>query len=191
MTLSREQEAELLDEAEAAFRTTQALLAELETIDLLLKHDRPVPHYTSCPTAAAFGPGVEDGGDLAAQLERGGDAPLSLYVRVSFCRHACWYCSCNRTTTQLESTVVKPNLASLTRELDLLGIGPTTIGMFSALFSQNQHQLKAYNASLEAGRLSVERGLRVTDPDVLERRGLIGELMPHCAVTLKLPALRR
>ncbi|QEY33281.1 oxygen-independent coproporphyrinogen III oxidase [Synechococcus sp. RSCCF101] len=378
-------------------------------IDLLLKYDRPVPRYTSYPTAAAFGPEV-DGGDLAAQLERGGDAPLSLYVHVPFCRHACWYCGCNRITTQLGSKVVEPYLVSLSRELDLLrrhmperrrlaqlhwgggtpnylnpeeqrqlwqligdhfeleegidaaievnpeflsrqevfglrelgfsrisfgiqdadpdvqaavnrvvptdqlrrvmgwireagfqsvnvdlicglprqtpdrfaatialvndlrpdrislfsfaylprmlpmqrkiaaddlpsarerivmldiahsqllrrgyaaigmdhyalpedplaiaasrnelhrnfqgyttgreldllGIGPTAISMFPTLFSQNQRQLKAYNASLEAGHLPVERGLRVTDPEVLERRGLISELMCHFAVS--------
>ncbi|MEY3928501.1 MAG: oxygen-independent coproporphyrinogen oxidase [Cyanobacteriota bacterium] len=129
MALSPQQEADLLDEAEAAFLLTQRLLAELESISapagpsdpiaLLLKHDRPVPRYTSYPTAAAFSDAV--GADqLRTQLAQPSTAPLSLYVHVPFCRHACWYCGCHRVTTQLGSTVVAPYLASLARELDLV-----------------------------------------------------------------------
>ena len=91
----------------------------LSLIELLLKHDRPVPRYTSYPTAAAFTPAV-GAEQLRAQLAQPSQAPLSLYVHVPFCRHACWYCGCNRVTTQLGSTVVAPYLASLARELDLV-----------------------------------------------------------------------
>jgi oxygen-independent coproporphyrinogen III oxidase len=143
MQLSEAQEAELLEEAEAAFHATQRLLAELAQLDapsasalasptastasaapaspleLLLKYDRPVPRYTSYPTAAAFSSAV--GADqLRSQLAQPSDAPLSLYVHVPFCRHACWYCGCNRVTTQLGSTVVEPYLATLARELELV-----------------------------------------------------------------------
>lgn len=86
---------------------------------LLLKYDKPVPRYTSYPTAAAFTPAV--GADqLRAQLARPSEAPLSLYVHVPFCRHACWYCGCNRVTTQLGSRVVEPYLATLAQELELV-----------------------------------------------------------------------
>ena len=91
----------------------------LSPLELLLKHDKPVPRYTSYPTAAAFNPAVGEA-DLRAQLAQPSDAPLSLYVHVPFCRHACWYCGCNRVTTQLGSKVVGPYLASLARELELL-----------------------------------------------------------------------
>ncbi|MFM7652123.1 MAG: radical SAM protein, partial [Vulcanococcus sp.] len=91
----------------------------LSPIELLLKHDRPVPRYTSYPTAAAFTPAVGPE-QLRAQLAQPSQAPLSLYVHVPFCRHACWYCGCNRVTTQLGSTVVAPYLASLARELELV-----------------------------------------------------------------------
>ncbi|MEB3171706.1 MAG: radical SAM protein, partial [Synechococcaceae cyanobacterium] len=87
---------------------------------LLHKYDRPVPRYTSYPTATAFTPAVR-GDDLAEALAQGdGDAPLSLYVHVPFCRHACWYCGCNRVTTQLGSKVVEPYLAALAKELELI-----------------------------------------------------------------------
>ena len=68
-------------------------------LELLLKYDRPVPRYTSYPTAAAFQPTVGEA-ELKRQLAQPSGAPLSLYVHVPFCRHACWYCGCNRITTQ-------------------------------------------------------------------------------------------
>jgi oxygen-independent coproporphyrinogen-3 oxidase len=88
-------------------------------LELLLKYDQPVPRYTSYPTAAAFTPAVGEAA-LREQLAQPTTAPLSLYVHVPFCRHACWYCGCNRITTQLGSRVVEPYLASLARELELI-----------------------------------------------------------------------
>jgi len=60
------------------------------------------------------------GEQLRQQLGEANDAPLSLYVHVPFCRHACWYCGCNRVTTELGSKVVAPYLATLARELELV-----------------------------------------------------------------------
>lgn len=88
-------------------------------LDLLLKYDRPVPRYTSYPTAAAFHAGV-GAADLAARLARRSDDALSLYVHVPFCRNACWFCGCNRVTTALGSKVVGPYLEALARELELI-----------------------------------------------------------------------
>jgi oxygen-independent coproporphyrinogen-3 oxidase len=89
------------------------------TLDLLLKHDRPIPRYTSYPTAAAFHGGVTADA-LAAQLARPTAEPLSLYVHVPFCRNACWFCGCNRITTGAGSKVVEPYLESLAGELALI-----------------------------------------------------------------------
>ena len=90
---------------------------------LLHKYDRPVPRYTSYPTATAFTPAVT-AADLAAALaelgQAGDEAPLSLYVHVPFCRHACWYCGCNRVTTQAGSKAVRPYLEAIARELALV-----------------------------------------------------------------------
>jgi oxygen-independent coproporphyrinogen-3 oxidase len=91
----------------------------LSPIELLLKYDKPVPRYTSYPTAAAFTAAVGEE-ELRSQLAGPTTAPLSLYVHVPFCRHACWYCGCNRVTTQLGSKVVEPYLASLAKELELI-----------------------------------------------------------------------
>ncbi|MFM7651675.1 MAG: oxygen-independent coproporphyrinogen III oxidase [Vulcanococcus sp.] len=74
-------------------------------------------------------------------------------------------------------------------ELELLGVGPTAISQFLQLFSQNQRDLKAWSAALERGELPVERGLEVRDPEVLERRELIRQVM--CRFAVELQDLRR
>jgi oxygen-independent coproporphyrinogen-3 oxidase len=68
-------------------------------------------------------------------------------------------------------------------ELELLGVGPTAISQFDHLYCQNHRDLKAYAAAVEAGRLPVERGVVVRDPDVLERRAMIREVMCHFQLT--------
>jgi len=62
-------------------------------------------------------------------------------------------------------------------ELDLLGVGPTAISQFPDLFVQNHRDLRTYYGAISEGRLPVERGLVVDDPAVLERRGLIRDVM--------------
>ena len=60
--------------------------------DLLAK---PVPRYTSYPTAMEF---TEEVGadDYARALDEVEAAtPVSLYVHIPFCEHICWYCGCN------------------------------------------------------------------------------------------------
>ena len=93
--------------------------ARLDPLQLLLKHDKPVPRYTSYPTAASFHTGVGPS-ELVAELARPSSEPLSLYVHIPFCRHACWYCGCNRISTQAGSKVVGPYLQALGRELELI-----------------------------------------------------------------------
>jgi oxygen-independent coproporphyrinogen-3 oxidase len=96
------------------------LAPSLTPLELLRKYDQPVPRYTSYPTAASFTANVGEA-ELREQLGQPAGGPLSLYVHVPFCRHACWYCGCNRVTTQLGSKVVEPYLAALGRELHLIG----------------------------------------------------------------------
>ncbi|SEH11260.1 oxygen-independent coproporphyrinogen-3 oxidase [Sphingopyxis sp. YR583] len=60
--------------------------------DLLAK---PVPRYTSYPTAMEFTDDV--GADDYARALDGIEAatPISLYVHIPFCEQICWYCGCN------------------------------------------------------------------------------------------------
>lgn len=56
---------------------------------------RPVPRYTSYPTAVEFTDAVGEA-ELDAALGRvGAQEPVSLYIHIPFCRELCWYCGCN------------------------------------------------------------------------------------------------
>src|SRR5512137_2814835 len=61
---------------------------------LLAAYDRPVPRYTSYPTAAQFtaAVGPKQHANWLRQLA-GGSA--SLYLHVPFCQQLCWYCACH------------------------------------------------------------------------------------------------
>ena len=56
---------------------------------------RPVPRYTSYPTAAEFTPSV-GAPELEAALDAiEPDSDVSLYVHIPYCQEICWYCACN------------------------------------------------------------------------------------------------
>jgi len=83
--------------------TTDPLIAV--TPELLAKHDRPGPRYTSYPTAVdfhdGFGP-AEYAGRLADAAGRIDD-PLSLYVHLPFCEQRCSFCACHVVVTGKQS----------------------------------------------------------------------------------------
>ena len=56
---------------------------------------RPVPRYTSYPTAAEFSSavGVRDLDAALSDVPHGSD--VSLYVHIPYCQEICWYCACN------------------------------------------------------------------------------------------------
>ncbi|MHC9010916.1 oxygen-independent coproporphyrinogen III oxidase [Stenotrophomonas rhizophila] len=69
--------------------------------ELLRRHDRPGPRYTSYPTAPHFHDGYGEPAlrqAIADSNEVG--RPLSLYVHVPYCSSPCFYCGCNRVITR-------------------------------------------------------------------------------------------
>jgi oxygen-independent coproporphyrinogen-3 oxidase len=92
--------------------------------ELLARYSKPVPRYTSYPTAPHFHDGVND----AVYAEWLGavpaDAPLSLYVHIPFCDRLCWFCGCH-TKQVLRYDPIAAYLPSVHREIatvsDLLG----------------------------------------------------------------------
>ena len=87
------------------------------TDELVHRYARPVPRYTSYPTAPHFHTGV--GNDqyrqwLAALPE---DATLSLYLHIPFCDRLCWFCACH-TKQILRYSPVSRYLPALHAEID-------------------------------------------------------------------------
>jgi oxygen-independent coproporphyrinogen-3 oxidase len=67
------------------------------SLELLQRHDKPGPRYTSYPTVPAwtnpFGPA--DYLEALAELEGRPDDELSIYLHLPFCAKHCLYCGCN------------------------------------------------------------------------------------------------
>jgi oxygen-independent coproporphyrinogen-3 oxidase len=82
--------------------------------DLLAK---PVPRYTSYPTAAQFAPSVDATHFDEALGKLTGD--ISLYVHIPFCKEICWYCGCNTSVANRHQRV-EAYLDALSREIALV-----------------------------------------------------------------------
>jgi oxygen-independent coproporphyrinogen-3 oxidase len=74
---------------------------------------RPVPRYTSYPTAADFGPLQEGAIERAIA---GADGDISLYLHIPFCEQICYYCGCN-TGKSGKRTRLEAYLAALHQEI--------------------------------------------------------------------------
>ena len=89
-----------------------------ETAELIRRHDRPGPRYTSYPTAVEFDGEVDAttyGEHLARAAERTSE-PLSLYLHLPFCEERCLYCGCNVVVTR-KREVDRRYLGFLEREI--------------------------------------------------------------------------
>ena len=79
---------------------------------------RPVPRYTSFPTAAEFAP-LADSAILDTAL-RATTGDVSLYLHIPFCEKICWYCGCN-TGAANRAKRLESYLDSLHHEVALVG----------------------------------------------------------------------
>ncbi|MDG9927076.1 MULTISPECIES: oxygen-independent coproporphyrinogen III oxidase [Pseudomonas] len=88
--------------------------------DLIRRHDRPGPRYTSYPTAVQFHGDVGSFDLLHALRDsRKAQRPLSLYVHVPFCANICYYCACNKVITKDRGRAL-PYLEQLEQEIALI-----------------------------------------------------------------------
>ena len=79
--------------------------------------DRPVPRYTSFPTAAEFSQDIDSQDFIEALETVSGD--VSLYVHIPFCEKICWYCGCN-TAASNRAQRLASYLDALHREISLV-----------------------------------------------------------------------
>ena len=80
---------------------------------------KPVPRYTSYPTAAEFHDGIGETDQRAGLAAIGPDEPISLYIHIPYCREICWYCGCN-TGAANRSHRLANYLEQLDSEIDLI-----------------------------------------------------------------------
>ena len=80
---------------------------------------RPVPRYTSYPTAAEFSDAVGGSQMLDALKALPHGTVASIYVHIPFCKDICWYCGCNTNRNNSQSRV-SAYLEALEAEIDWL-----------------------------------------------------------------------
>ncbi len=73
---------------------------------------------------------------------------------------------------------------STQRGSDLIGLGVSSIGNVGPTYYQNEKQLDAYYAALDAGRLPVARGMELTTDDLV-RRAVIQALTCHFRLSIE------
>jgi oxygen-independent coproporphyrinogen-3 oxidase len=87
--------------------------------DLHRRYARPVPRYTSYPTAPNFHAGI-GASDYRAWLASLDPAEsLSLYLHVPYCRSMCWYCGCNTKVVARHEPIAE-HVHRLGREIGML-----------------------------------------------------------------------
>jgi oxygen-independent coproporphyrinogen III oxidase len=77
------------------------------------------PRYTSYPTAVQFGPQVDARTQARWLAAIPGDAPISVYVHIPYCKRLCWYCGCNMQVAR-RPELVSDYVAQLDREIGLV-----------------------------------------------------------------------
>jgi oxygen-independent coproporphyrinogen-3 oxidase len=90
--------------------------------ELLQRYDRPLPRYTSYPTAPQFSTNFGATEFAQAMAQSNGDPippPLSLYLHVPYCFSPCFYCGCNRIISR-DQGKAEPYVQRLLSEARLL-----------------------------------------------------------------------
>jgi oxygen-independent coproporphyrinogen-3 oxidase len=88
--------------------------------DLIRRYSRPVPRYTSYPTAPHFHEGIDA---VSYETWLAGLPPetsVSLYLHVPFCDRLCWFCGCH-TKQVLRYEPIAAYLKAVTTEIAAVG----------------------------------------------------------------------
>jgi len=68
---------------------------DLMSSELIERYSKPVPRYTSYPTAPHFHEGIDNTVYRGWLEQLPDDAALSLYIHVPYCDRLCWFCGCH------------------------------------------------------------------------------------------------
>ncbi|RYE88331.1 MAG: oxygen-independent coproporphyrinogen III oxidase [Hyphomicrobiales bacterium] len=85
--------------------------------ELIRRYSKPVPRYTSYPTAPHFHAGITSQTYLGWLADLPPSTPISLYVHVPFCDRLCWFCGCH-TKQVLRYDPIAAYLKSVHREIE-------------------------------------------------------------------------
>ena len=160
--------------------------------ELMRRHNREGPRYTSYPTALQFHErlGTQDY-EREARDSAGARAgePLSAYVHVPFCFSPCFYCGCNRIITR-QPERAEPYLRQLEQEIAMRGVyfdrrrpveqlhlgGGTPTFLTPALLGELlQAMSRHFTLSADAGRdYSIEIDPRTVSPQDMSSLAALG-----------------
>lgn len=87
---------------------------------LIKKYDRPVPRYTSYPTAIHFNHDISQQYYQNLLRNLNYQEPVSLYVHIPFCHVLCHYCGCH-TRVVNNYNPVEAYVQTMLKEIDLVG----------------------------------------------------------------------
>lgn len=85
--------------------------------DLITKYNKPIPRYTSYPTAPEWYQLSGEDWQQSIDIANSNSDNISLYFHIPFCRSACYYCACNIVVSPT-GTMTEPYLQALKREID-------------------------------------------------------------------------
>lgn len=87
--------------------------------EIVSRYDRPVPRYTSYPTAPNFTTQIGEAAYRGWLSSLDPAAGISLYFHVPFCESLCWFCGCHTKIVRQFAPVAR-YLDSLHEEMDLV-----------------------------------------------------------------------
>ncbi|MCO4764026.1 MAG: radical SAM protein, partial [Myxococcales bacterium] len=87
--------------------------------EVIERHAKPGPRYTSYPTAPHFTEDQKDRAEILAAWATA-DAPLALYGHVPYCDKRCLYCGCHVQIAR-DRALGKSYVDTMLKELDMIG----------------------------------------------------------------------
>jgi oxygen-independent coproporphyrinogen-3 oxidase len=166
--------------------------------------ERPLPRYTSYPTAPHFKQPAEDASYRAQLASLPAGEKLSLYIHVPFCRSMCWYCGCHTSVTGRDAPIDR-YMGALAGELEMVadamkqrlalqhvhfgGGTPTLMG--AAHFLDLMGKIRSRFAFADDAELAIEIDPRTLSLDMVEALGQGGITRASIGVQSFDPAVQR